>query len=83
MKAVMISCKQRAETERPWTLAQFENIGVDVEVQESSCNPAGGVMNRHAAWHAIKKGWDDGEGVLFMEDDIDVNPHTTTSPTSA
>lgn len=73
MDAVMISCAQRRDTERPRTLAQLSAVGIETMVTESSCDPAGGPLNRYATWTALKAVGDD---CLFLEDDIDVNPDT-------
>lgn len=67
MNAVMISCVQRADTERAQTLAELKAVGIEPVVTESRCDPAGPSLNRHAAWRALR----DVEGpVLFVEDDI-------------
>lgn len=66
----MISCAQRRE-ERARTLAGLAEVGVTPIVTESPCNPAGGSLNRHAAWHAIAP---HDEPLLFLEDDVDAAP---------
>jgi len=68
----MISCVQRRDTERVRTLAQLASVNVHPIVIESPCNPAGGPLNRHATLMALRRA--DFDGVLFVEDDIDVNP---------
>lgn len=68
----MISCVQRRDTERVQTLQQLSRVGLTPIVIESKCNPAGGPLNRFAALEAMRRA--DGDGVLFVEDDIDVNP---------
>lgn len=73
----MISCVQRRDTERVRTLAQLASVNVHPVVIESPCNPAGGPLNRHAALMALKRA--DFDGVLFVEDDIDVNQRLFTA----
>jgi len=70
--AVMISCRQREHTERAKTLEGLAVLGITPHVQTSSCDPASGMLNRHAAWHAISTAGD--RHVLFLEDDVDVKP---------
>lgn len=70
MESVMISCTQRRYTERPRTLKQLSKVGIVPNVIESACDPAGGPLNRLAAWEAISGVQGD---CLFLEDDIDVN----------
>lgn len=70
VESVMISCVQRRYTERPRTLAQLARANIRPVITESSCNPAGGPLNRLAAWNAISAVRGD---CLFVEDDIDVN----------
>lgn len=64
----MISCRQRAATERAQTLRDLAAVGITPVVTESSCDPAGPTLNRHAAWHAITRA--PPGPVLFVEDDI-------------
>lgn len=73
MNAVMISCRQRAATERRRTLKELAWFGIKPVVTESSCDPAGPSLNRHAAWHALA-GAPPGP-VLFVEDDISPSAH--------
>lgn len=68
VNAVMISCRQRAATERAQTLRDLAAVGITPAVTESSCDPAGPTLNRHAAWHAITRA--PPGPVLFVEDDI-------------
>lgn len=70
MKSVMISCVQRVD-ERTRTLEQLNKVGIQPIVIESPCNPAGGPLNRIAAYQAVNESYDD--DCLFVEDDIDVN----------
>lgn len=64
----MISCAQRADRERAQTLRELAAVGITPVVTESSCDPAGPTLNRHAAWHAITRA--PPGPVLFVEDDI-------------
>lgn len=66
----MISCQQR-RAERERTLEGLAAVGVHPIVTESSCDPASGALNRHAAWHAIAP---HDEPLLFLEDDVDAAP---------
>ena len=71
VRSVMISCVHRRNTERPRTLDQLANAGLNPVVIESACDPAGGPLNRLAAYQALQVLGSDGG--LFFEDDIDVN----------
>lgn len=71
MNVVMISCRQRAATERAQTLRELAPF-VHPIVTESSCDPAGPSLNRHAAWHAITSA--PRGPLLFIEDDITPGP---------
>lgn len=73
MNVVMISCVQRAGTERRRTLVELAWFGIKPVVTESTCDPAGPSLNRHAAWHALA-GAPPGP-VLFVEDDITPSEH--------
>lgn len=64
----MISCWQRRDTERAHTLAELAAVGIHPVVTESTCDPAGPSLNRHAAWHAITSA--PRGPLLFVEDDI-------------
>jgi len=75
--AVMISCAQRASTERARSLQSLNEAGVIVLIQESPCNPAGPALNKHAAFHAIRSAYEISSRVLFLEDDITVKPDLT------
>lgn len=74
MVSVMISCRQRRDTERPLTLQQLAAAGIEPTVVESPCNPAGGPLNRLAAYDALRLC--DGDDCLFLEDDLLVNAGT-------
>lgn len=69
----MISCRQRAATERARTLQELAALGIRPVVTESSCDPAGPSLNRHAAWHALAAA--PPGPVLFLEDDITPSEH--------
>lgn len=73
MNSVMISCWQRASGERARTLAELGALGITPVVTESSCDPAGPSLNRHAAWHALAAA--PPGPVLFVEDDITPSEH--------
>jgi hypothetical protein len=75
MNIGMISCRQRETGERAKTLKQFQQSGYEVRVEESPCDPARGAENRRVAFHNILKGLTLGwPSMLFVEDDIDINP---------
>lgn len=73
VEPVMISCAQRAHTERVITLRELERVGIKPTVFESPCNPAGGPQNRHVAWRAVHHAATKRKPALFLEDDIVVN----------
>lgn len=73
MNSVMISCWQRASGERARTLTELGALGITPVVTESSCDPAGPSLNRHAAWHALSNA--PPGPVLFVEDDITPSEH--------
>jgi len=70
MKSVMISCRQRRETERAITLQELRKVDIRPTVAESLCDPACGAENRRVSWEALQH---IPEGGLFLEDDILVN----------
>jgi hypothetical protein len=54
------------------TLSALAALNLHPLITESSCDPAGPSLNRHAAWHAVAP--HAGAGVLFLEDDITPKP---------
>jgi hypothetical protein len=72
MKPVMISCKQRLN-ERELTLKQLDAVGIAPTVIEYACEPPSIENNRHGAYTAAKMAYNNKSGLLFLEDDIDVN----------
>ena len=70
MRSVMISCVQRRD-ERALTLPQLIAADLNPVVIESPCDPAGGPLNRLAAYQALQVLGSNGG--LFFEDDIDID----------
>ena len=66
--AVMISCRQRRDTERPITLASLGAVGIVPRVHESPCDPPHPRENRRISLQALTDAR--GRDVLFLEDDI-------------
>lgn len=72
----MISCAQRV-AERENTLDQLhEAFPTPVRVLEMPCEPASIEANRWGAFTGAEEALDRGSGMLFLEDDIDVNHET-------
>jgi hypothetical protein len=71
LRAVMISCRQRRETERPKTLASLARVGVRPRVFESPCDPPHPRENRRISLEALSSVR--GHDVLFLEDDVDAD----------
>lgn len=72
----MISCAQRRE-ERAKTLSQLaQTITLDVDVLEMPCEPPSTEANRWGAFTGAERALDHGAGMLFLEDDIDINLET-------
>jgi len=69
----MISCKQR-EQARNETLTQFQALGIQPIVFQSNCEPASIQQLNATALEAIQYAAAAGKDMLFIEDDIDVNP---------
>ena len=71
LQVVMISCRQRRETERPKTLASLRAVGITPTVFESPCDPPHPRENRRVSLFALR--CSRGRDTLFLEDDIDVD----------
>lgn len=69
----MVTCKQRTEA-RSITLPQFHAVGLRPIVFESACEPASVMQLNETAERAIRFAARVGEGMLYIEDDIDLNP---------
>lgn len=69
----MVTCKQRTEA-RAITLPQFHALGYHPIVFESACEPASIQQLNETATKAIKYAADAGTHMLYIEDDIDLNP---------
>lgn len=63
----MISCHSRRASRRD-SLDSLAKVGITPVVVESACSPASSRENRRVGLEAIARA--DGEGVLFLEDDI-------------
>lgn len=70
---VMISCRQRVE-EREDTLAQLAKAGIVPTVIHMACDPPSIEANRYGAFVAAEMAAANGDGLLFLEDDIDIDP---------
>lgn len=72
----MISCAQRV-AEREQTLDQLhEALPTPVDVLEMPCQPPSIEANRWGAFTGAERALDQGAGMLFLEDDIDINVDT-------
>ena len=71
LRVVMISCRQRRDTERPLTLESLERVGIRPRVFESPCDPPHPRENRRISLEALT--WARGHDVLFLEDDVDAD----------
>ena len=72
VQVVMISCEQRAAA-RNETIPQFSDVGLEVAVTLSPCNPAGPAQNNIASVHALRHAYSQGKHCLFIEDDVDID----------
>ena len=70
---VMVSCEQRHDV-RQVTLEQFGRLGISVDVYSDPCVAPAPAEVLRDAWHAVTKY--QGSGVLYVEDDIDLNAAT-------
>lgn len=67
---VMLSHESRALTARRETLKQLAQAGVRPRLVESTTTKPSDAEVRRMAWHAIKKGEGNPDGLIFMEDDL-------------